>query len=79
MLMSSRAGVCALSEVDSEGHAGSSMTARFLIPASGPSGGKGLALMSAELWDQLRRQVEIKEGEWGEALREEIKMWAGEL
>lgn len=36
------------------------MAARFLIP--GPSGGKGLTLMSAELWDQLKRQVEIKKG-----------------
>lgn len=78
--MSSQAGVSACSSPtlwgNSEGHGGSSMAARFLIPASGTSGAKGLVLMSAELWDQLRRQVEIKEGA---PLREEIKMWAGRL
>lgn len=37
--------------------------------------------MSAELWDQPRRQVEIKKAEpgGGVALREQIRMWAGEL
>lgn len=66
MLMSSQAGVSACSSPLSEGTlkvtAVSSMTARFLIPASGASGGKGFGLMSAEPWDQLRRQVGMEEG-----------------